>query len=103
MRGDLTHSWRIADVARELGTSARSLQRALAAEGLRYVEVVDRVRNDEAARLLDDSQLSITEIGLVTGFSDSAHFSRSFRRRFGTTPSAYRSRARSGGSERVNG
>lgn len=77
-------------MAEALGTSPRSLQRSLAALGERYSDVADRIRNDEAARLLSDSALSITEVGYVCGFADSAHFSRALKKRFGRTPSAYR-------------
>jgi AraC-like DNA-binding protein len=87
VRRDLGRTWKLADA---LETSARSLQRSLAAEGERYSDVVDRVRNDEADRLLRDSALSLTEIGYVCGFADSAHFSRSFKKRFGVPPSARR-------------
>jgi AraC family transcriptional regulator len=51
---------------------------------------VDRIRDEEAARLLRDSDLSITETGYVCGFADSAHFSLSFKKRHGASPSAYR-------------
>jgi AraC-like DNA-binding protein len=33
---------------------------------------------------------TIGEIGLGAGFADHAHFSRSFRARFGQTPTEYR-------------
>ena len=36
---------------------------------------------------------SVTQIAFDIGFSDSAFFSRCFRRRFGETPSAWRDRA----------
>jgi len=35
----------------------------------------------------------ITEIALRWGFNDMPHFSRAFRRRFGTAPRDYRARA----------
>lgn len=87
---DLARTWKVSEVADVLETSARSLQRALAAEGERYSDVVDRLRNQHAAKLLGDTELSITEIGYVCGFADSAHFSRSFKKRFGRSPSAWR-------------
>ncbi|MFD2313122.1 helix-turn-helix domain-containing protein [Halomonas organivorans] len=37
-------------------------------------------------------EASIAEIALVRGFADGAQFSRHFRRRHGTTPSAFRRR-----------
>lgn len=96
LRRDLGRTWKIAEVAEALDTSARSLQRALSGEGLRYGELVDRVRNDEAARLIEGTSLTLTEIGYACGFADGAHFSRSFKRRFGMPPSAYRAQKRKG-------
>ncbi len=90
IRRDLGRTWKIGDVAAALDVSTRSLQRSLAALGDRYSDVVDRTRNLEAARLLRQSELSITEIGYICGFADSAHFSRSFKKRHGVSPSAFR-------------
>lgn len=69
-----------------------SSARSLASCGSSYSEVVGQVRNDEAARLLKNGQLNLTEIGYVCGFSDSAHFSRSFKKRQGVSPEEYRER-----------
>ena len=85
---------KVVEVATALELSSRSLQRALSSEGERHSDLVDRVRNEEAARLLRDTEFSITEVGYVCGFADSAHFSRSFKKRVGRSPSEYRATAR---------
>lgn len=90
VRKDLARTWRLAEVAAAVGMSSRSLQRALADVGERYSELLDRIRNREAARLLRESELTVTEVGYLCGFSDSAHFSRSFKKRLGKPPSAFR-------------
>lgn len=91
-RRDLARTWTVVDVARDLGMSSRSLQRALRGEGTTFSRELDRTRLTEARRLLDDTALSITEIGYVCGFTDGAHFSRRFRARFGQTPTGFRAR-----------
>ncbi len=91
VRSDLGRTWRVSQVAQVLGLSPRTLQRALAAEGERYSDVLDRIRNREAARLLRETSFSSTDIGYVCGFADSAHFSRSFKKRYGKAPTVYRS------------
>ena len=48
------------------------------------------LRLEKARKLLIQSTLSITEIALANGFANSAHFSYSFRRTFGLTPSSLR-------------
>jgi AraC family transcriptional regulator len=44
---------------------------------------------------LHDTQRDLTTIALDLGFADHSHFTAAFRQRFGTTPSAWRRRARS--------
>lgn len=51
-----------------------------------------RTRISRALELLTNSDLSVTEVGLAVGFGDAAHFSRTFRKQVGVTPSAYRKR-----------
>lgn len=47
-------------------------------------------RIERAKRLLDDRNLTLTDIAYACGFASSAHFSTSFGRATGTTPSEYR-------------
>lgn len=49
-----------------------------------------RVRIENAARLLRESDQGVTQIAHACGFYDHAHFSRSFRRIMKVTPSNYR-------------
>lgn len=80
----------ISGVARLADTSVRSLQRKLHEEGLSYRKVLDRVRFDRAKALLIETSTAVTEIALLTGFNDPAHFSRSFKRWTGVPPSHFR-------------
>ena len=92
IRSDLGRSWTLNEIARRLATSPRSLQRALATESARFVDVLDEIRVAEAKRLLLGSELSVTQIGYVCGFADTSHFSRRFKQRLGVSPSALRAR-----------
>lgn len=47
-------------------------------------------RLEQAAHLLSTTSMSVTEIVFECGFEQAAHFSRSFKSRFGQTPSEYR-------------
>lgn len=84
-------------VARELATSARSLQRRLAAEGLSYQAVLDATRRDAASRYLADRTLSIGEVAYLLGYSEPATLHRAFKRWTGCTPQVFRSRLRDAG------
>lgn len=51
-------------------------------------------RLDEAARQLRQTDESVTEVALATGFATPSHFATAFLRRFGVPPSRYRTAAR---------
>jgi AraC-like DNA-binding protein len=90
---DLAKRWMIGEVARALSMSPRTLQRGLSARGTSFSAVVEQARVSEATRLLRDSKRSITEVGYVCGFADTAHFSRRFKVCTGKTPTAFQKRA----------
>lgn len=48
------------------------------------------MRTKKAAELLKTTQLSISEISMYVGYSDSNYFVKVFKKRYGMTPSAYR-------------
>jgi len=56
------------------------------------VEHLIRLRIGRARRLLQNADLSITDVAFACGFSDSNYFSRRFRAATGTSPRAYRRR-----------
>lgn len=49
-----------------------------------------QMRLEKAQQLLRESLLSVGEIALITGFSNSAHFGRHFKRSYAVSPSRYR-------------
>lgn len=53
-----------------------------------------RVRIENAAKLLIETDQTITEIAQTCGFYDHAHFSRSFRKLMSATPTEHRARHR---------
>ena len=65
-------------VARDLGTSARTLQRRLASVGLSYQELLDGVRRDAAERYIASTTLSIGEIAYLLGYSDARNYDGSW-------------------------
>ena len=78
------------DVARELATSTRNLQRTLRQSGTTYQTLLDDVRRELAIRHLANPANSAGEVGFLLGFSEPSAFHRAFRRWTGKTPSAYR-------------
>ncbi len=47
-------------------------------------------RLEAAARLLKETDLPLTQVTLMVGFQQQSHFTQAFKRRFGSTPLAYR-------------
>jgi AraC-like DNA-binding protein len=76
--------------ARDLGTSARSLRRRLAADRTSYRTLVQATLEASAGRLLRDPSRSIQETARALGFSDTGAFHRAFKRWTGMTPKQYR-------------
>lgn len=81
-------------VARALNVSLRSLQLAFEEQDDSVAAFVRRRRLARAhADLLRDEAVSVTEVAFRWGFVDSGHFARVFKRAYGETPSAVRTRA----------
>jgi AraC-like DNA-binding protein len=80
----------LAGVAQQLGCSPATLRRRLALEGVRFREIREAVLDDVAKRWLADRTLGVETIAERLGYSDSFAFRRSFRRRNGRSPTAYR-------------
>jgi AraC-like DNA-binding protein len=80
----------IAQAAQIMGTSVRTLQRALSGAGVTYSKVVEYARFEAAAERLSNPNLKIIDIASSLGYQDPSHFSRAFRRISGLTPRAFR-------------
>ena len=79
-----------AEVARVLNMSQSTLQRRLKCEGWRFQQVLDEVRHKLASEYLKSTNLPVSEISVLLGFSDAPNFRRSFRRWSGMTPLDFR-------------
>lgn len=80
----------LAEAAKYFHVSERTLQRRLAEAGTSLADIRDDVRRELAGRLLDDTNLSASEIARRLGYSQPSAFTRSTMRWFGATPRAYR-------------
>jgi AraC family transcriptional regulator, transcriptional activator of pobA len=81
----------VRDYARAIGMSAPHLTRVCKAVlGSTPNDLVRQRRLLEAQRLLEYTQLPLSEIAHLSGFNDPAYFSRTFRRAYGVPPKTYR-------------
>jgi AraC-like DNA-binding protein len=83
----------LAEVARALAVSPRTLQARLEEEGTTFAAVVDGVRKERALALLGEHDLPISVIAVRTGFATPSAFTRAFRRWTGLAPSDFRRHA----------
>jgi transcriptional regulator GlxA family with amidase domain len=81
----------LASVARLLAVSPRQLERAYDEIGLTtFGAHLRTVRLRNAADLLAHQPLTVTDVARLVGYRQPSHFVKAFRRRYGTTPGAYR-------------
>lgn len=78
------------EIAGLMGTSVRTLARHLEVEGCTFRALSNDVRLRRAQAMLADTELSVSEIARILGYSDSANFSRAFKRATGASPQAHR-------------
>lgn len=77
-------------LAAALGISRRYLYRILSDHGVSLGDTVRELRMQEARRMLRGTTLNVSAIAHSLGFADHAHFTRTFRRVHGQTPTDWR-------------
>jgi AraC-like DNA-binding protein len=80
----------ISAVARDLGTSERTLQRRITEEGSTFRSLVQDARRELGQKLLSEEAADIAEVACLLGFQDITSFYRAFRGWEGTTPQGWR-------------
>jgi AraC-like DNA-binding protein len=91
MQAHLDQSLTIAEVARQFSLSEVTLRRRFReAFGMPPKQYLLELRLSEAQQLLATTKLPMQDIALRMGFFDLAHFSSTFRKHIGLSPSAWR-------------
>ena len=80
----------VADVARRMGLSERTLQRRITQEGHSFRELLVVARRELGRHLLTDGALELDEIAFLLGYQDATSFHRVFREWEGVTPGRWR-------------
>jgi AraC-like DNA-binding protein len=80
----------MAEVARDLGMSARSLRRHLSGQRVPYHDLVEDARSTRAKDLLTDPLCSVQEAAYALGFESPGAFTRAFKRWTGIAPTVFR-------------
>lgn len=80
----------LAQVAKKVVSSPRTLQRQLKNHGVEFKKLVDDTRHRFSLNYLRDPKHTLTEIAYLLGYSEVSAFNRAFKRWTGSTPSEYR-------------
>ncbi|MQN13358.1 response regulator, partial [Prevotella copri] len=74
----------------EVGVSRTQLHRKLKEmTGVPTSEFLRNIRLNEAARLIRERKINITQVSYMVGFANNSHFSTAFKKYFGISPSEY--------------
>ena len=77
-------------LTQEVGISRAQLHRKMKEmTGISTSEFIRNIRLEQAARLLREQKINVTQVAYTVGFSNLAHFSTIFRKHFGISPSEY--------------
>jgi signal transduction histidine kinase/ligand-binding sensor domain-containing protein/DNA-binding response OmpR family regulator len=77
-------------LAKKLNLSHSTLYRKIqSVMGISPNEFIRNIRLDEAAKLIENTDLTVAEIMALVGFTDQSYFTKCFKRKFNKTPREY--------------
>jgi AraC-like DNA-binding protein len=91
LRQNLSHNWSVEEMAAMVGLGTTTFtEKVKSYSGFSPLNYLITIRISEAIKLLKQNDLSVTDIALDTGFYSSQHFSTTFKKLTGYTPSDFR-------------
>lgn len=91
LSSQMNKSFLIADLAREVGLSSSRLSHLFKETvGCSIIDALNRIRLDHAALLLEHTDRGPTDVAGDVGFQNYNHFASLFRKRYGTSPRAFK-------------
>ncbi|MCR8656401.1 AraC family transcriptional regulator [Paenibacillus endoradicis] len=91
IRWHLTDEITLAIVAHEVGINKYELSRSFKKEtGLTFPDYIHHIRLKEALQLMNNENLSITDISHMVGYNDVNYFIKVFKKHYEVTPHQYR-------------
>ena len=100
LRKNLSHNWTVEEMAAMVGLGTTTFtEKVKNYSGFSPLNYLITIRISEAIKLLKQNELSVTDIALDTGFYSSQHFSTTFKKLTGYTPSDFRKKNMSHGQD----
>lgn len=91
LRQNLSHQWTVEEMAAVVGMGTTLLnEKVKSYSGFSPINYLINIRISEAIKLIKKKDISLTDIALGTGFYSSQHFSTTFKKLTGYTPSEFR-------------
>lgn len=79
----------------EVGISRAQLHRKMKEiTGISAGEFIRNLRLEQAARLISEGKINVTQVAFSVGFTNQTHFSTAFKKHYGMTPTEYAERFR---------
>ena len=78
------------ELAGYLCMTPRTLRRKLAEQGTNFRNIAKELRCEAAKKLIQQTHLTIEDIGYSIGFSDVSNFRAAFKKWTGQTPASFR-------------
>ncbi len=80
------------DISKQLNTTSRTVRRKLKAEGYNFQALVTQELSQKSIHLLETTNLTVEQVSLRLGYSESASFIHAFKRWTGNVPKFYRNK-----------
>ena len=91
LRQNLSHQWTVEEMAAVVGIGTTLFnEKVKSYSGFSPINYLINIRISEAIKLLKKKDISLTDIALDIGFYSSQHFSTTFKKLTGYTPSEFR-------------
>ncbi|MBQ6948022.1 MAG: helix-turn-helix domain-containing protein [Clostridia bacterium] len=91
VKNNYTQRLRLGDFARKYCYSLSHLSKKFREEtGQTFMEYLQRIRMEQACKMLEENILSVSEIAEAVGYSDLKFFQKVFRENLGVSPSQFR-------------
>lgn len=91
LRQNLAHQWTVEEMAALIGMGTTAFtEKVKNYSGFSPLNYLINIRITEATKLLKKNEINVTDIALSTGFYSSQHFSTTFKKLTGYTPSEFK-------------